>query len=322
MNAATRSDDRLARAIAVTNGKGGVRKTSIVANLATRYGEGERGYRVLIIDLDPQGNLINHFGLNGHPNNTRGLGLVTALVEDEEIPVIREVRPKVDIIVGGPRLKMLENAATFEEVIEAGGLEALFVQRIAELVETEGYDLILIDTPPSLGIQQTLALRTARYVVIPVGLDQDSWDGIRGIGPLVSQARKNGNPDITYLGFVVTGLDVKAKSYVEDAKDYIQSLGLNPPIPLFKTVIRYSPTGGRARNHGLLVHELAARRNEFELARRKALREERRGNTDIEVPKPVAATVHDLAEDYYQLAKEVVTKIHQHEQASSTAEGE
>ncbi|WP_158603024.1 ParA family protein [Jiangella rhizosphaerae] len=322
MNSDTRSDSRLARAIAVTNGKGGVRKTSIVANLATRYAEGDRGYRVLVIDLDPQGNLINHFGLADHPQNNGGLGLVTALVEDQDLPVIHDVRPKVDLIVGGPRLKMLENAATFEEVIEAGGLETLFVQRIAELVDAAGYELVIIDTPPSLGLQQALALHTARYVLIPVGLDQDSWDGVRGIGPLVSRARKNGNPDITYLGFVVTGLDVNAKSYIEDAKDYIESLELDPPIPLFDTFIRYTPTGGRARNFGLLVHELAAKRNEFELARRKALRDYRRGNTDIEVPKPIAMTVHDLADDYFDLAKEVLTKINQHEQAASTAEGE
>lgn len=95
----------LSRVVALANGKGGVGKTSLTANLAGEFAR--EGSRVLVIDLDISGNLKLDLGLVGHPEDDAGQGIVQSIVDEEPLHIVREVRPGVDWVPGGPRLNWL-----------------------------------------------------------------------------------------------------------------------------------------------------------------------------------------------------------------------
>src|SRR3954464_11757412 len=102
------SHEQLIRCIAFVNGKGGVGKTSLVANLAGLYAGG--GYRVLVVDLDPQGNLGNDLGYLGAGRGDDGEGLVSAVSTQHALLPMREERPNLDVVAGGSQLKELAEA--------------------------------------------------------------------------------------------------------------------------------------------------------------------------------------------------------------------
>src|ERR1700712_5606427 len=95
--------EALSRVVAVANGKGGVGKTSTATELAGLASEA--GYKILLIDLDPQGNVGEDLGYTGAGTGDEGAAMVSALMSGRPLPVsLPAVRPNVDVIAGGERL--------------------------------------------------------------------------------------------------------------------------------------------------------------------------------------------------------------------------
>jgi len=109
----------LRRTIAVLNGKGGVGKTSLTANLSGLFADA--GYRVLAIDLDPQGNLGNDLGYLGAGLGDGGAGLVVAGSTGVAPIILRDVRPRLDVVVGGESLHDLAAVLQSRRMSARGG---------------------------------------------------------------------------------------------------------------------------------------------------------------------------------------------------------
>ena len=169
----------------VTNGKGGVTKTSLVADLA---GLAVRaGWSVLAVDLDPQGNLARDLGYLDRSDG--GQGLLAAVLLDQRVRVVEAVRPlaegrgagcsgagRLDVVAGGPQVARLSDQLGIE-VARSGPAG---YSRLAEVIGTlaPSYDLVLCDLPPGDGAIGRAALRMGRFVLVPTPPDDAGIDGL------------------------------------------------------------------------------------------------------------------------------------------------
>lgn len=294
----------LSRVVAVANGKGGVGKTSLVANLAGEFARA--GSKVLAVDLDVSGNLKLDLGTVGHDKDDAGRGIFEAITDDEPLNVVADVRPGVDWIPGGRRLNWLipVAAANDSTLIPRGSVEEAWRKTLAELIEAGGYDMVLLDCPPGNQELQMMALAAAKWVVVPMKSDAASLEGLQMLAPLVKKARQT-NEALEWLGIVLFGHGTSATRVRQTVNEYLEGM----PLELFDTAIRSSESTAQAcRMRGLLVHELAERGSNDSTAVLQALRA-RKKDPSVEIPKTVSKTSTSLAGDYAALANEVATRI-------------
>ncbi len=323
--------EALDRVVAVINGKGGVLKTSIVANVAGCLAK--NGMRVLAVDLDISGNLKLDFGQLNNRRDDSGKGVVDAVWNGSPLPVVTDVRPGLDFIFGGRGLELLGQLAKspMAEELETGSVAGEFAARLVDVADD--YDLILIDCPPGNGELQDMALIASRWVLIPTKTDQASLDGLLGVGPRVKRARQL-NPDLAYLGVVITAHNPAATRILRNTMESLDEVG--ETVPLLESTIRDSQSAAHdCRARGQLAHELARDVKQSRTLRLKALSARRRASKgepehsgsdpsprpDNVVPIPTAglsATANSLAGDYARLAQEICDRVTAAETAGDT----
>jgi cellulose biosynthesis protein BcsQ len=293
----------LSRCIAVVNGKGGVGKTSLTANLAGLYAAA--GYRTLALDLDPQGNLGDDLGYLGAGLGDDGAELVDALRNRLPFQPVRDVRPGLDVIIGGPLLDGLSadfygRHSRVDSVLAfAGSLAAIAAD----------YDLILIDCPPGNDALQESALAAARWVVIPTKTDPSSRAGLQIVANRFLTIREQYNPDLMLLGVVLFGVNSAATRLIAEARNALAGELGSADIIVDATIRHVEAAAYDARSRGQLVHELERDVHKgpsrFELLRMdKATRTATRS---------LAASAGSLAADYQRLAEELIDRIVAHE---------
>lgn len=297
--------EQLARCVAVVNGKGGVGKTSLVANLAGLYAAGD--YRVLVVDLDPQGNLGNDLGYLGGGRGDQGEALVAAIGSHNPVVPMRDERPGLDVVAGGEQLEDLAQALR-EDSLPAGGVLAL-AEVLAPIADQ--YDLILIDCPPGIDALQKAALAAARWVVIPTKSDDASRAGLRMVAQRFAHVRDHYNPHLGLLGVVLFGVNSSARRVSAQVReDLAGDLGI--PGIVCRTSIRHVEAAAYdARKRGQLVHEL-----ERDVATAPKWHERFKTGQKTET---LAASAGSLAADYQQLAEELLEKIAETELVDQTA---
>lgn len=307
----------LSRVFAVINGKGGVLKTSVAANVGALLAAA--GWKVLEIDLDVSGNLKLDFGLTDEPEDDMGRGLVEAIWYGEKgLPVVKDVRTNLDFVYGGRGLEHLGGLARSSMVddLPTGSLAGEFARALTEVADD--YDLILLDCPPGNSEIQDMALAVVRWVLIPTKTDQASLDGLRTVGPRVKRARRT-NPELRYAGVVVTAHNPAATRILREVRGMLAQLG--DTVPLMATTIRHSQTAAfDCRARGQLAHELAKDAESSKSTRLKFLSARRRQSGPdnvIELPTALSGTANSLADDYRQLAKEIRELITKTETAAS-----
>ncbi|HEX5609948.1 MAG TPA: AAA family ATPase [Solirubrobacterales bacterium] len=191
--------------IAFANQKGGVAKTTTTLNLAVAFAES--GYRVLCIDLDPQGNLTMSQGVD--PDKVEK-SLYDVLVNDMPISEII-VKREIDIAVASIDLAGAEIAMSTKI-----GRERSLEKALKEV--SADYDFVCIDTPPSLGLLTINALTAASKVIVPVQCEYLSMRGLVQLQNTLKMIQENLNPDVKIEGILPTMLDsrtVHAKEAVE-----------------------------------------------------------------------------------------------------------
>lgn len=298
--------DELSRVLTFANGKGGVGKTTCAVNVAGLAAAA--GWRTLLIDLDPQGNVGHDLGYTWANAGDRGQHLVDALVTGQALqPVLTDVRPNLDVISGGEALDDLEDVMS-GRARRNQATHALLAEALSGLATN--YDLIVIDTPPTRPSLLHLALSATRWIIVPTRADRSSIEGLRTLAAQIVRARTI-NPLIGVLGAVLFDSGTSATVVRRNAITDIEN-ALDGAAPIFDSVVRHSESAAvDSREQGILAHELAEKADAAE-PYWKALRE---GRTPTRVPGSAPA----LAEDYVLLTQEVLTRIAAHEEQEATA---
>jgi len=297
----------LGRVVAIANGKGGVGKTSLATTLAGLAAKA--GYRILLIDLDPQGNVGEDLGYTGAGTGDDGAGLVASLASKTPLVVtLPQARSGVDVICGGERLDDL-GGLLLARHSRGTDVADVLAGPLAELVErTDDYDLVLIDCPPGEPNLQLLALGAARWLIVPTRGDAASLKGMSRIAQRLVEARQR-NPDLELLGVVLFDIASSAtKVKREISAEITQALG--GVAPLFESTSRHSIAATNSRRQGLLIHEHAAQLEGEPFW--QALKDGRKPSSPGSAPA--------LAADYAALAHEILTRINAMEAAAEPDE--
>jgi chromosome partitioning protein len=292
------TEQALGRVVAIATGKGGTLKTSLTANAAGIAAA--EGYKTLLVDLDPQGDLQDDLGFFDAPNLDDGQHLATAMLTGAPLrAILPAVRPNLDVIPGGGYLGDVGGALLARQA-RGGASFDLLAKALAPLASD--YDLVFIDTPPTDETLQMLALRASRWLVIPTKADTSSIRAMRTIASKVAGAREGGH-QLDLLGVVLAGVPTAAKRVRQEAENDIRTM-LGDVAPLFEGFIRDSAAVARqARRDGILVHELAEKVEGAEPFWRSL----RAGTPITRLP----GTAPDLASDYVRVVEQILLRINE-----------
>src|SRR4051794_3380704 len=225
-----------AQVISFANQKGGVAKTTTTLNLAVAFAE--KGHRVLCVDMDPQGNLTMSQGIDPDALETSMYDVLVHHVSIRE--VIR--RREIDVACASIDLAGAEIAMSTQIGRERSLQKALRPVR-------EDYDVICIDTPPSLGLLTINALTAADKVIVPVQCEYLSMRGLIQLQNTLSMIRENLNPGVEIEGILPTLVDTRTVH----AKEAIEILEENFGDQLFGARIRKTIRFAEAPVKGMSV---------------------------------------------------------------------
>jgi chromosome partitioning protein len=201
----TATDQPAPRLIAIVNQKGGVGKTTTAVNLGASLAL--LGHRVLLADIDPQGNTTTGVGVDKRAIPADSYGVLL-----EDLPVADAARPTdVDNLWILPATLRLAGAEV--ELVGTPEREWRLAHALAPVAHA--FDYILIDCPPSLGLLTLNALCAAREIIIPVQAEFYALEGLSQLNTIVEQVRANLNPALTILGVLITMFDGRTRLAME-----------------------------------------------------------------------------------------------------------
>ncbi|WP_299039926.1 ParA family protein [uncultured Pseudokineococcus sp.] len=295
--------DELRRTIAVMNRKGGVGKTTLAANVAGLLAAA--GQQVLLVDLDPQGNLAEDLGYTGTDVDDEGRGLLTALTASSAPVPARAVRPNLDVIPGGVALE--DTSAVLRSRVARDGNAAVLGLARALAKVAGSYDFVVLDCPPGEGVMQDAALAAARWLLVPTRSDSSSRKGLRQVADRFAAAREL-NPDLELLGVVLFAVTKSATRIDRRARENLAA-DLGGAASVLTASVRYAEAAAAdARERGQLMHEL-----EGALAAQSPWYVGRRSGTAVDEPA-LPRSASTVAADLQLVAEEIVELLLQREQ--------
>jgi chromosome partitioning protein len=222
--------------LAVVNQKGGVGKSTTAVNLAASLGE--LGEKILMVDLDPQGNATSGFGLSKYQ---REVCVYDALLG--ETPMAEIIEPtECENVFAAPATIQLAGAEI--ELVSAMSREA----RLRSVLEPviHDFDWVIIDCPPSLGLLTINALSAADGLLVPVQCEYYALEGLSKLLDSVRLVKTHLNPGLDVFGAVMTMYDSRTRlsqQVVEEVRDFFED-------KVFKTLIPRSVRLSEAPSHG------------------------------------------------------------------------
>lgn len=226
--------------ISITNQKGGVGKTTSATNIA--YYLAKAGHKTLLIDFDPQGNA------------TSGLGVNKEALGSTMTDVILETAQLRDIILPTNTKKLFIAPCTSHLAnteVELAAANRKFTRLRNAIGTLEGFDFVIIDSPPSLSLLTVNGLISARYVLLPVQAEFYALEGLSQLLETMKLVRKNMNPTLDLLGVLATMVDSRttlSNQVYEEIKKHF-------PGKVFKHTIPRNIRLAEAPSHGLAIGE-------------------------------------------------------------------
>lgn len=230
----------MGRIIAVANQKGGVGKTTTAINLSACLAEKEQ--RVLVIDIDPQGNTTSGFGINKDDLENTIYELILGECEIDDC-IIKDVIENLDILPSNVNL-----AGAEIDLIGVDNREYILKDKLVGV--SEKYDFVIIDCPPSLTMLTVNAMTTANTVLVPIQCEFYALEGLSQLLHTINLVHERLNPDLEMEGVVFTMYDSRTNlslQVVENVKD-----NLNQTI--YKTIIPRNVRLAEAPSHGMPIN--------------------------------------------------------------------
>jgi len=227
--------------VAFANQKGGVGKTTSTVNTAVVLAA--RGYRVLLLDMDPQGNATSSLGID--KGNLDG-SMYDVLVDEAPIPecIVADARRGLDVV---PTTSAL--AAAEIELVSVPNRERRLALACGKV--RNGYDIALIDCPPSLGLLTINALTAAKSIVVPIQCEFLALEGVSQLITTIDLTRRQLNPTLDLLGVLMTMFDGRTRlsaHVVEEVRRFF-------PDRIFSTVVPRSVRLAEAPSYGQAISE-------------------------------------------------------------------
>ena len=227
----------MAQVLAIVNQKGGVGKTTTAVNLAASLAAQEK--RVLVVDLDPQGNATSGLGIQRDQGERPTIYHALIGERDARSAVLPTEVPHLFVLPAGTDLVGAEL-----ELVSIEGRENRLRSAVAPL--RDSYDYLLIDCPPSLGFLTLNALVAADSVLVPLQCEYYALEGLGSLLRTIDLVRANLNRDLQLEGVVLTMYDARnnlARQVMKDVQDHL-------PGQVYETLIPRNVRLSEAPSHG------------------------------------------------------------------------
>lgn len=260
----SKPEDRPTRVIAVANQKGGVGKSTTAVSLGAALAELDR--RVLVVDLDPQGNASTGLGIR---HEARAVTVYDVLADEAPIEqaIVKTPLPGLYAIPS-----TIDLAGAEIELVSQFSRE-LKLRKAMEPLKDGGFDFVLLDCPPSLGLLTVNALAAAQELIVPI---QCEYYALEGLGQLIKNVRlvqQNVNPGLRLTGIVMTMYDPRTKlseQVVEEVRKYFGDRVYDTIIPrtvrlseapgFGLPITVYDPRSRGAKSYRDLAHEVVEKK--------------------------------------------------------------
>lgn len=230
----------MGRIIAVANQKGGVGKTTTTINLSACLAE--QGQKVLVIDVDPQGNTTSGLGIdkNNTENTVYELMLGEASIND---CIYKSVMDDLDVIPSNVNL-----AGAEIDLIDIDNREYILKKIVDSLKEK--YDFILLDCPPSLSMLTVNAMTAANTVLVPIQCEYYALEGLSQLIRTINLVKRKLNPELEIEGVVFTMYDARTNLSLQ----VVENVKANLKQTVYKTIIPRNIRLAEAPSHGLPIN--------------------------------------------------------------------
>lgn len=254
------------KTIAIANQKGGVGKTTTTINLAAALAA--RGLRILLADLDSQGNATSVMGLG----DITGHSLYHALVGEKDASEL-VLQTRIENLSAIPA--DLDLAGSEVEVARMDSHLTQLRRAFTKLRESDTFDYAFLDCPPSLGISMTNALVAADEVLIPIQCEYYALEGLSTLMRVLGDLQVSANPGLSITGMVMTMYDTRTNlnsAVVADVRSHFQEVAFETVIPrsvrlgeapsFGRTIFEHDPKGTGATAYDSLASEFLRRQAE------------------------------------------------------------
>ncbi|MFZ2625852.1 MAG: AAA family ATPase [Propionibacterium sp.] len=256
------------RTIVVANQKGGVGKTTTVVNLAVALAQG--GLKVLVIDVDPQGNASTALGV---PHQEGVPGTYEVLLDATPLAQVVATSPSAEGVVVSPAT--IDLAAAELELVGTDSRERRLKQAVDDYVRDNEVDFVFYDCPPSLGLLTVNALVAAHELLVPIQCEYYALEGVSQLMRTIGLVSGNLNPDLTLWAVLLTMFDGRTKlaaQVADEVREHFREQTIDTMIPRSvrvseapsygESVITYDPRSVGANAYRAVAQEIATRASE------------------------------------------------------------